>query len=85
MSSSTITRRTGRRKLPAKLLAILGLAAGAWATTALPAHAAAHRTIAVGPGTGTISAAVAAARPGDSLVLSPGTFYDSEVFSATFS
>lgn len=36
-----------------------------------------HHTIWVRPGTGTISAAVANARPGDTIMLGKGTFYDS--------
>jgi nitrous oxidase accessory protein NosD len=45
---------------------------------AMPAQAAPHHhTIWVHPGTGTISAAVASAQPGDTIWLGKGTFYDS--------
>ena len=45
--------------------------------TAGPASAAGHHSWEVKPGVGTISAAVAAASPGDTLRLDEGTFYDS--------
>jgi len=45
--------------------------------TAGPASAAGHHTWEVKPGVGTISAAVAAASPGDTLRLDEGTFFDS--------
>src|SRR5450631_3433460 len=41
------------------------------------AHAGKHKTWTVWPGTGTISAAVAKAHPGDTLKLRRGTFLDS--------
>src|SRR5262245_58297153 len=45
---------------------------------AVPAQASTHHhTIWVHPGTGTISAAVAKAKPGDTIRLGKGTFYDS--------
>jgi parallel beta-helix repeat protein len=53
------------------------LVSGALVLAASPAMAAGHHTWVVSPGTGTISAAVAAASPGDTLQLKPGTFYDS--------
>ncbi len=59
--------------------AVIGVLLG---VTALPAaatnwHPMRPHTIRVHPGTGTISAAVAAASPGDTLVLDPGMFFDS--------
>ncbi len=45
--------------------------------TTVPAQAGSHHTIWVRPGTGTISAAVAKAHPGDTIRLGKGTFYDS--------
>jgi Right handed beta helix region len=55
------------------------------ATVAAPVQAASHRILEVEPGTGTISAAVAMARPGDTLRLEAGRFRDSVVipFSLT--
>jgi Right handed beta helix region len=55
--------------------ALLGL-------TTLPAQAATH-TIWVQPGVGTIAAAVAAAKPGDTLRLEKGTYHDSVVITKT--
>lgn len=46
-------------------------------STVMPEHPMAHQTWIVWPGTGTISAAVAKAHPGDTLKLRPGTFLDS--------
>jgi parallel beta-helix repeat protein len=45
--------------------------------TATPAQAHTHHTWRVDPGTGTISAAVAKAHPGDTIQLEEGTYYDS--------
>jgi parallel beta-helix repeat protein len=59
-----------------RLVTIAAAVITAVAMTALPAQAA-HTTIKVMPGTGTISAAVAAAHPGDTLKLAKGTYNDS--------
>ena len=77
MLRSMFRRRFPRPKLLGTLLATFGITVTTWATTVAPAQAASHRTVTVQPGTGTISAAVAAAHPGDTLTLLPGTFYDS--------
>ena len=77
MFRSTIRQRTARLKLLATLVAILGAALTTWAASARPAQAVPHHTITVRPGTGTISAAVAKARAGDTIKLLGGTFYDS--------
>jgi parallel beta-helix repeat protein len=53
------------------------LVGGTMVLGAAPAMAAGHHTWVVQPGIGTISAAVAAASPGDTLQLEEGTFYDS--------
>src|SRR5665213_494634 len=59
-------------------LGIVGfLACGAVVFTGMPASASSNHTWVVEPGTGTISAAVRAASPGDTLRLEEGTFYDS--------
>ena len=59
-------------------LGVAGLLfSGTIALGAAPAMAAGHHTWVVQPGVGTISAAVAAASPGDTLQLEEGTFYDS--------
>jgi nitrous oxidase accessory protein NosD len=54
-----------------------GIAAALLAATVAPAQAATHHTIWVKPGTGTISAAVATAHPGDTIRLKAGTYLDS--------
>ena len=53
------------------------LVSGLVVLVAAPATASDHHTWIVEPGTGTISAAVASASPGDTLQLEAGTFYDS--------
>lgn len=53
------------------------LVGGAVAVTGGPVMASSHQTWTVEPGTGTISAAVKAAAPGDTLQLEAGTFIDS--------
>src|ERR1700740_3073768 len=53
------------------------LVGGTIALGASPAFADGHHTWEVDPGVGTISAAVAAASPGDTLQLEEGTYYDS--------
>ena len=60
-------------------LGIAGLlVAGTVVSAATPAMASSHHhTWVVSPGTGTISAAVSKASPGDTLQLKEGTFYDS--------
>ena len=59
-------------------LAIVGLlATGAVVLAGTPASASSDHTWVVEPGNGTISAAVSAASPGDTLQLEAGTFYDS--------
>ena len=59
-------------------LGVAGLVVGgALVLAATPAVASGHHTWVVSPGTGTISAAVGAANPGDTLQLKAGTFYDS--------
>jgi hypothetical protein len=59
-------------------LGIVGLLmSGAVVVAAAPAMASEHHTWEVSPGVGTISAAVTAASPGDTLQLKEGTFYDS--------
>src|SRR5205807_273778 len=60
-----------------RALVMMGGVAVAVAAVAAPAQAAGHRTWEVEPGTGTISAAVAKASPGDTLRLEAGTFRDS--------
>src|ERR1700730_11867122 len=57
---------------------VVGLVtSGAIALWGSPASAEGHHSWRVEPGIGTISAAVAAASPGDTLHLDAGTFYDS--------
>ncbi|MDQ1484597.1 MAG: hypothetical protein QOJ62_290, partial [Actinomycetota bacterium] len=63
-------------KTARRLVTIAGAAVTVVGMTALPAQAA-HTTIRVSPGTGTISAAVAAAHPGDTLKLAKGVYTDS--------
>src|ERR1700736_4214384 len=59
-------------------LGVVGLlVSGTMVLVGAPAMAAGHHTRVVLPGVGTISAAVAAASPGDTLQLEKGTFYDS--------
>jgi nitrous oxidase accessory protein NosD len=59
-------------------LGIAGLlVSGAIVLASTPAVAADNHTLVVSPGTGTISAAVSAASPGDTLQLEEGTYYDS--------
>jgi parallel beta-helix repeat protein len=78
MFSTPLALRSRLLKRLAPLLAILAVTGSTWAlATPQTAQAAQHRTITVRPGTGTISAAVATARPGDHLVLTAGTFRDS--------
>lgn len=61
-----------------RLAAVATLAVAAFGATAAPAQAnPGGHTIWVPPGTGTISAAVAAARPGDTIKLAAGTYLDS--------
>src|SRR4051794_9899578 len=74
---NTFPPHTARRRRLGPSLAIVGALATTWVATAAHAQPPAHRTIAVRPGVGTISAAVATAHPGDTLALSPGTFFDS--------
>jgi parallel beta-helix repeat protein len=64
-------------KTTSKLAAIAGAAITALGVTAGPAQAAAHHVVKADPGTGTISAAVAKAHPGDTIKLSAGTYHDS--------
>jgi hypothetical protein len=64
-----------RRMLKAALVAV-ATTTTVWALTA-PAQASPPHTIWAHPGTGTISAAVADAKPGDTIRLGKGTFYDS--------
>ena len=63
-------------KTARRLVAIAGAAVIAVGMTAIPALAG-GTTIKVSPGTGTISAAVAAAHPGDTLKLAKGVYKDS--------
>ncbi len=56
---------------------LAGVSALVVAVAAAPVQAAAHHTWDVEPGTGTISAAVAAASPGDTIRLEAGTYWDS--------
>ena len=59
-------------------LGIVGLlVSGALVLAGTPAMASSDHTWVVEPGTGTISAAVSAASPGDTIQLEEGTFYDS--------
>jgi nitrous oxidase accessory protein NosD len=59
------------------------LVSGTIALAGSPAMAAGHHTVVVSPGVGTISAAVAAASPGDTLKLEKGTFHDSVLITKT--
>jgi parallel beta-helix repeat protein len=71
------TRENRRRLKPAvTMIAVLGLAASVQAMTAPLAEAAPHHTLQVEPGVGTITAAIARAKAGDTLVLAAGTFFD---------
>ena len=58
-------------------VSLLSAAAVVVAMGATPAQAVAHHTWDVEPGVGTISAAVAQARPGDTIQLEAGTYWDS--------
>jgi parallel beta-helix repeat protein len=60
-----------------KVSLLSGLAIAALGVTAVPAQARSHHSVRVHPGTGTISAAVAKAKPGDKLLLDKGVFRDS--------
>jgi hypothetical protein len=60
-----------------KAVALLGVSAVVLAVGAAPAQAVGHHTWDVEPGVGTISAAVGAASPGDTIQLEPGTYWDS--------
>ena len=64
-------------RLALKAALVATAATTAIGVTAVPAQADAHRTIWAHAGTGTISAAVAKAHPGDTIRLDKGTFYDS--------
>ena len=66
-----------------KAVAAIGAAALGLLLTAAPAHASAARVIWVKPGVGTISAAVAAASPGDTLRLKVGVYRDSVTIEKT--
>lgn len=77
MHASTPPLQTRSLRPFLRLLALVAMVATAWTSTTSPARAAAQRTIQVRPGTGTISAAVASARPGDTIALAPGTYRDS--------
>ena len=68
---------------PSVAVALIGSAALALAVGVAPAQAATHHTLDVEPGTGTISAAVAAAHPGDTLQLEKGTYWDSVAIPIT--
>jgi nitrous oxidase accessory protein NosD len=68
---------------PSVAVALVGSVALAVAVGVAPADAATHHTWNVGPGTGTISAAVAAASPGDTIQLEVGTYRDSVVIAKT--
>lgn len=70
-----------RRK--AILTALTGAALLGTGVMAAPAVAMPHHTWRVHPGTGTISAAVAQAQPGDTIRLADGTYYDSVQVSKT--
>jgi hypothetical protein len=59
------------------LTALTGAALLATGVMAVPASAAPHHSWRVQPGTGTLSAAVAEAQPGDTIRLAEGTYYDS--------
>jgi nitrous oxidase accessory protein NosD len=68
----------------ARLGAVGALVTGTIALAGTPAMANdGHHTINVEPGVGTISAAVAAAKPGDTLQLEEGTFWDSVFIAKT--
>ena len=62
---------------PLRSVAVAGVAILTSTGLALPAEATGHKTWTVWPGTGTITAALAKAHPGDTLKLRPGTFLDS--------
>jgi hypothetical protein len=70
-------------RVSAKIALITGLCTASLGVTALPADASAHHTWRVHAGTGTISAAVAKAKPGDTLRLGKGTFHDSVFITIT--
>ena len=64
-------------KHPSRAVALVGSAGLALVVGISPAQAATHHTWDVEPGTGTISVAVAAASPGDTIQLEAGTYWDS--------
>ena len=66
-----------------KAVALVGSAALALAVGITPAQAGTHHTWDVEPGVGTISAAVAAASPGDTVQLEAGTYWDSVAVTVT--
>lgn len=74
----------GKTRYGVRLGAVGLLVGGATALAGAPAMASAHHRIwVVSPGKGTISAAVAAASPGDTLQLRAGTFVDSVLIAKT--
>lgn len=72
-------------KWVSKVSLLSGLAIAALGVTAVPAQARSHHSVRVHPGTGTISAAVAQAKPGDRLLLDKGVFRDSVFIPFTLS
>ena len=66
-----------------KLTALVGSTALLCAVGVAPAQAVTHHTWDVEPGAGTISAAVAAASPGDTVQLEAGTYWDSVAIPMT--
>jgi nitrous oxidase accessory protein NosD len=62
---------------PLRSVAVVVVAVLTSTGLALPAQATGHKTWTLWPGTGTITAALAKAHPGDTLKLRPGTFLDS--------
>src|SRR5664279_2967761 len=66
-----------------RVVSVLGAAGLGLLLTAVPAQARSFHTIWVHPGTGTISAAVAAASPGDTLRLKAGLYRDSVTVEKT--
>ena len=69
----------GAMRHPLRSVAVVGVAILTSTGLALPAQATGHKTWTVWPGTGTITAALAKAHPGDTLKLRPGSFLDSVV------
>ncbi len=68
----------------ARYVAVTSLTVGALALAVAPAQATeGHHTFTVRPGTGTISAAVARAHPGDTIRLKRGTYFDSVAIPIT--